>query len=58
MNSRSILLGACSLLLTILMTLPATAQTTSDNVGFTRFAHTAVESGQSIFTLVLTQNHL
>jgi len=27
------------------MTLPATAQTTRDNVGFTRFAHTAVDVG-------------
>ncbi|MHB8627727.1 MAG: DUF4397 domain-containing protein [Aggregatilineales bacterium] len=44
MRSRSILLGTCALALLALLTRPAGAQTTgNDNVGFIRFAHTAVD---------------
>ena len=43
MHSRSILLSACGLLLATLVAPPAAAQTTKDDVGFVRFAHTAVD---------------
>ncbi len=44
MRSRSILLALCGLALSALLTLPVGAQTTAnDNVGFIRFAHTAVD---------------
>ena len=44
MRLRSILLALCSLALAALLTLPVGAQTTAtDNVGFIRFAHTAVD---------------
>lgn len=44
MRLRSILLGVGSLTLSILLAIPAGAQTVqNDNVGFVRFAHTAVD---------------
>ncbi len=44
MRSRSILLSICALALSALLALPAGAQTApNDNVGFVRFAHTAVD---------------
>src|SRR5579859_2517559 len=45
MHSRTILLGACGLLLAALVALPAAAQTTQNDVGFVRFVHTAVDVG-------------
>ncbi|MHB8629202.1 MAG: hypothetical protein ACYDBJ_20480 [Aggregatilineales bacterium] len=45
MRSRSILLSGCALLFAALLALPAAAQTANNDVGFTRFAHTAIDVG-------------